>query len=104
MAAVPGLETAAAVLDARYLDQGFSTAAEGDIAVDLLYVAAGKTFEDLRKHVRIVEVSGESVAALDIDGMLATKQTDRATDIPDRQRLERLKAEIEGKPRRPRPG
>jgi len=95
---------AAFTLDQRYLDQGFSTAADGDIGVDLLFVAAGKSFEELRSHLRTVDVGGIAVSALDIDGMLATKQTNRDADISDRQRLQRLKAALDRSAKKPRPG
>lgn len=75
----------------EWLDQGFSTAADGDISIDLLFVAAGHSFEELRPHLQVVIFDGIPIRTLDIDGMLITKQTSRDTDIPDRKRLRQLR-------------
>jgi hypothetical protein len=75
----------------KTLDGGFSTAAEGELGIDLLFVAASKTFEDYREHIVERVVQGVPVRVLDVDGMLMSKQTDRPEDIADRQRLQRLK-------------
>jgi hypothetical protein len=77
--------------DKKTLDAGFSTSAEGDLGIDLLFVAAARTFDDYRAHVITRELDGVPVKILDLDGMLLSKQTDRPEDIPDRQRLSRLK-------------
>lgn len=76
----------------KTLDGGFSTAAEGELGIDLLFVAASKTFEDYREHIIERVVEGVAVRMLDIDGMLMSKQTNRPEDIADRQRLQRLKS------------
>ena len=75
----------------EWMDKGHSTALEGEIYIDLLYVAASRSFEELRKHIQTVMLNGVPVVTLDVDGMLQTKRTSRETDIPDRLKLERLK-------------
>lgn len=75
----------------EWMDKGFSTALEGEINIDLLYVAASQSFEGLRDHIRIVSFDGVPVVTLDVDGMLITKQTTRESDVPDRLKLGRLK-------------
>ena len=75
----------------EWMDKGHSTALEGEIHIDLLYVAANQTFESLRAHARTIIFEGQPVVTLDVDGMLLTKQTTREADIPDRLKLERLK-------------
>jgi hypothetical protein len=77
--------------DKRTLDAGFSTSAEGELGIDLLYAAASRTFEDYRQHIVERELDGVAVKLLDLDGMLMSKQTDRPEDLPDLQRLSRLK-------------
>ncbi|HEX4944942.1 MAG TPA: hypothetical protein VFV55_11355 [Usitatibacteraceae bacterium] len=77
--------------DRKSLDQGFSTAAEGEIALDILFVAASRRFEDYARHIEEREIDGVRFKVLDVDGMLMSKETDRAVDIPDRQRLRGLK-------------
>ena len=74
------------------LDQGFSTAAEGEIALDILFVAAAHRFEDYAKHIEEREIDGVRFKVLDVDGMLMSKETGRPQDIPDTNRLRALKA------------
>lgn len=88
---IPGNEEFLSTLRQEWMDQGFSTALEGVIDIDLLYVAASKSFEELRHHIQIVSFNDIPVVTLDVDGMLLTKQTTRESDIPDRLKLERLK-------------
>jgi hypothetical protein len=75
----------------EWLDQGYSTAAEGEIGIDILFVAASKEFGDYRNHIEEREINGIRFKVLDIDGMLMSKATERPEDVPDRIRLERLK-------------
>jgi hypothetical protein len=70
---------------------GISTAAEGDLGIDLLFVAASRTFEDYRENIVEVVVDGVTVRLLDIDGMIMSKDTSRPEDLADRERLMRLK-------------
>lgn len=78
--------------DKKTLDGGFSTSAEGVLGIDLLFVAASKTFDDFRRHIIERTIDGVTVKILDIDGMLMSKETDRPEDVADRQRLLRLKS------------
>jgi hypothetical protein len=91
LAALSGTFALDRLPDKKTLDAGFSTAAEGELGIDFLFVAASKTFEDYRAHIVTREIDGVPVRLLDIDGMLMSKETDRPEDIPDRQRLLRLK-------------
>ncbi len=74
-----------------WLDKGYSTAAEGEIGLDILFVAASKPFADYEAHIEEREIEGVKIKVLDIDGMLMSKETDRPEDVPDRKRLARLK-------------
>lgn len=74
------------------LDAGFSTAAEGEIGIDILFVAASKEFGEYKNHIEERELNGVRFKVLDIDGMLMSKDTNRPEDVPDRLRLQRLKA------------
>jgi hypothetical protein len=80
------------VPEKKTLDAGFPTSAEGVLGIDLLFVAASKTFDDYREHVVERTIDGVAVKMLDIDGMIMSKQTDRPEDVADRQRLMRLKS------------
>lgn len=88
---VPDSAGALAALRPSALDEGYSTSFSGAIEIDLLYVAADRVFGELRRHIRTVEFDGASISTLDVEGLLATKQTTREEDIPDRLKLERLR-------------
>jgi hypothetical protein len=92
--AVPDLRAALRTLKQKWLDEGYSTAVEGEINVDLLFVAADRTFNELREHILKINYDGVPVLVLDIDGMLMTKETSRESDKADRLKLERLKAAL----------
>jgi hypothetical protein len=98
--AVPDLRAAVQAIKRKWLDEGYSTAIEGNISVDLLFVAADRTFGDLRKHIRTIDYDGVPLLTLDIDGMLITKDTTRESDRADRFKLQRLKLALAeaGKP------
>lgn len=89
--AVPDLRAAVQTIKRKWLDEGYSTAIEGNISVDLLFVAADRSFGDLREHIRAIDYDGVPILTLDIDGMLITKDTTRESDRADRFKLRRLK-------------
>lgn len=91
LASLPGNAEARLALRREWMDKGHSTSLEGEIYVDLLYVAADQTFESVKAHIQTVIFEGSPVMTLDVDGMLLTKQTRRESDIPDRLKLERLR-------------
>ncbi len=88
---MPATRGAVGDLRPEWMDKGFSTALESEIYVDLLYVAASTSFEDLRQHIQTIVYQGVPVVTLDVDGLLITKRTTRESDVPDRIRLERLR-------------
>lgn len=93
---IPNGKEALEQLRLQWMDNGHSTAVEGEISIDLLYVAAEKSFDYLSQYIKIVTVNGTPIATLDVDGMLISKDTTREEDIPDRLKLGRLKnAQIE---------
>jgi hypothetical protein len=91
LASIPGNAEAMTALRREWMDKGHSTALEGEIFVDLLYVAASQSFDKLKTHIQTVMFNGVPVVTLDVDGMLLTKKTERASDVPDRLKLERLR-------------
>lgn len=82
--------------DKKTLDAGYATSAEGELGIDLLFVAASRSFDDYRRYIVTRELDGVPVRMLDIDGMLLSKETGRPEDIPDLQRLRRLKGPAGG--------
>jgi hypothetical protein len=99
---VPGSAAAMQALRPEFMDKGHSTALEGEIAIDLLYVAADKKFEQLRGHLQRFHLGEVPISGLDVEGMLASKQTTREEDIPDRRKLERLKSALQASERESR--
>lgn len=83
--------------DRKTLDAGYSTSAEGELGIDLLFVAASKTFKEYREHIVTRDLDGVPVKVLDLDGMLLSKQTGRPEDLADLRRLERLKGPAGGR-------
>ena len=79
------------VPELRTLEMGVSVAAEGEVALDILFVAASRVFDDYRPHIEEREIDGVRFKVLDVDGMLMSKETDRPEDIPDRMRLATLR-------------
>ena len=57
--------------------------------VDLLMNACGETYESLQQYRESVDIDGITVATLNIDGLIKTKQSARAKDIQDRLILEK---------------
>jgi len=94
LAALPNNAKELSLLKKEWLDQGFSTALEAEINIYLLFVAAGKNFEDLRAHIHTVLLDGIPIKTLDVDGMLLTKQTNRESDIPDCSKLRQLRESL----------
>ncbi len=74
LASIPGNTEAPAQLRPEWMDKGHSTALEGQILIDLLYIAAGQSFKNLQRHVQAVNFNGVSVVTLDVDDMLLTKK------------------------------
>ena len=103
LASIPGNTEALGALRREWMDKGHSTALEGEVFVDLQYVAAGQTFESLKSHLQTVSFEGSAVVTLDVDGLLLTKQTKRETDIPDRLKLERLRNALRAQATKPEP-
>ncbi|MGH6634661.1 MAG: nucleotidyl transferase AbiEii/AbiGii toxin family protein [Gammaproteobacteria bacterium] len=60
------------------------------ILIDILFAAAGETYESLQPHVVELEVDGVRIRTLNIDGLRKTKQTNREKDLIDRHALEAL--------------
>lgn len=77
------------------LDEGFSTAVEGDIAIDILFVANDMTFERFREHLERRDFNGYEVSTLSLDGLIKSKETTRDTDKIDVAKLRRLRMALQ---------
>ena len=90
LASLPRNAKALGALRREWMDKGRSTALEGKIYIDLLYVAAGQSFESPKPHLHTVFFDRQPAVIRDVDGLLLTKKTSREVDIPDRLKRERL--------------
>ncbi|TAG25865.1 MAG: hypothetical protein EAZ37_11300 [Burkholderiales bacterium] len=81
-----------------WMDKGHSTALEDRLAIDLLYVAADQSFEQLQQHIIRVSVGDAQISVLNVDGLIKTKLTSRDSDTADRIKLERLRNALQKKP------
>jgi predicted nucleotidyltransferase len=62
--------------------------------VDLMFNAAGETYDSLLPHAMTIDFDGIPVRTLNLEGLLKTKQTLRTKDKADREILERAIAEL----------
>ncbi len=58
------------VPEKAWLDQGFSTAAEDEIGIAILFVAADRKYPAHQKHIEERKLNGVGFKVLDIDGLL----------------------------------
>lgn len=95
LAELPFNQEALKNLEIENLDQGFSTAVEGDILIDILFVANDLTFEQFREHLEHRDFNGCAVSTLNLDGLIKSKETTRDTDRIDVAKLRRLRMALQ---------
>lgn len=78
-------------LETGSLDRGYSMAVEGEIAIDILFVANDMKFGALRKYLERHDFNGCKVSTLSLDGLIKTKETTRDSDKLDLMKLRRLR-------------
>jgi predicted nucleotidyltransferase len=64
-------------------DRRYAIRINDEITVDVLPSAGGHTWDELKAHIVRVDVDGVSVAVLDLEGLLLTKQGVRPKDQMD---------------------
>ncbi len=62
------------------------------LVIDILFAVNGETYETLQSHIRVVEVEGVKIPALDVAGLLKAKTDYREKDLLDKAMLKRLQA------------
>ena len=100
LAALAFNKNALDALDSASLEEGFLTAVEGEVVIDLLFVANKHTFEDLRKYLKRKRYGDDRVTTYNIDGLIKTKETRREADKLDVAKLRRLRIALDKFPRR----
>ncbi|GAB1233280.1 nucleotidyltransferase [Ferrigenium sp. UT5] len=82
-------EKVAAEIDVSWFQQGGTIRVGDEIVVDLLFNAAGQTYDSLLKYQEIIDVDGMQIRTVSLEALLLTKQTVREKDVQDRLILER---------------
>lgn len=73
----------------EWFEEGENIRLADEVVVDLLFNAAGESFESLSENIEVLDVEGVKVVTLDLEGMLKTKSGQREKDIVDRLILEK---------------
>lgn len=81
-------------LDPAWFIEGDTIRVADAFVVDLMFNAAGETYETLRPYAVTIDFDGIPVHTLNLEGLLKTKQTLRTKDKADREILERAIAEL----------
>ena len=73
----------------EWFEEGENIRLADEVIVDLLFNAAGESFESLKDYVETLDVEGVKIVTLNLEGMLKTKSGQREKDIVDRHILEK---------------
>lgn len=76
-------------LDPAWFADGETIRLADEFVVDLMFNAAGETYESLLPYAVTIDFEGVPLRTLDLEGLLKTKQTTRDKDRLDREVLER---------------
>lgn len=76
-------------LDPDWFAAGETIRVADEFVVDLMFNAAGETYESLLPYAVTIDFEGVPVRTLNLEGLLKTKQTVRDKDRLDREVLER---------------
>jgi hypothetical protein len=76
-------------LDPAWFADGETIRLADEFVVDLMFSAAGETYQSLLPYAVTVDFEGVPVHTLNLEGLLKTKQTMRDKDRLDREVLER---------------
>lgn len=81
-------DRAAEAIDPEWFEDGENIRVADEIVVDVMFNAAGETFETLEQFAEIIDLDGVPVRTVNLEGLLRTKQGAREKDIADRLVLE----------------
>lgn len=93
--ALPFNQEALKHLELESLDKGYSTAIEGELAIDLLFVANDLKFDAFRQFLERHDFNGYKVSTLNLDGLIRSKETTRDSDKLDVAKLRRLRMALQ---------
>lgn len=82
-------EKVAADIEVEWFPEGDTIRVGDEIVVDLMFNAAGQTYESLLEYQETIDVDGIPIRTVSLEALLLTKQTVRDKDVQDRLILER---------------
>ncbi|MFN9489115.1 MAG: nucleotidyl transferase AbiEii/AbiGii toxin family protein [Betaproteobacteria bacterium] len=91
LGALPFNQEALKQLEPESLDKGYPTAIEGELAIDILFVANDLKFDAFRQFLECHDFNGCKVSTLSLDGLIKSKETTRDSDKLDVAKLRRLR-------------
>lgn len=68
-----------------------------EITVDVLPAAAGRTWDELKRHIVTLDIDGVALRVLDLEGLLETKRGLRPKDQADAALIERAIEALRGR-------
>lgn len=92
-------DQAAKDIDPVWFDEGENIRVADAFVVDIMLNANGQTYDTLSQYAETVELEGEPVRTVSLEGLLLTKQTMRDKDAADRSIIERALAVLKEQPR-----
>ncbi|MBW7923493.1 MAG: hypothetical protein H3C59_01980 [Burkholderiaceae bacterium] len=81
-------DKAARDIDPDWFEEGDNIRVADEIVVDVMFNAAGETFETLQAFAETIELDGVPLRTVNLEGLLRTKQGLREKDVADRRVLE----------------
>lgn len=87
-------DKSAEALDITWFDEKDTIRLADEFVVDIMFNAAGATYETLKKYADTTQLGDIPVKTINIEGLLLTKDTYREKDFPDRLELTKALREI----------
>lgn len=95
-------DQAAKDIDPAWFEEGGNIRVADAFIVDVMFNACGETYETLKQFAVTIDLEGQPIRTVNLEGLLLTKQTTRDKDVVDRIVLERaletFRAEKKPKP------
>jgi predicted nucleotidyltransferase len=85
-------DQAAKDIEPQWFEEGENIRVADAFVVDIMLNANGQTYETLRRYSQTLDLDGVPVRAVNLEGLLLTKQTTRDKDALDRIVIERALA------------
>ncbi|MCB4792409.1 MAG: nucleotidyltransferase family protein [Elusimicrobia bacterium] len=87
-------DRAARDIDVSWFEEKDTIRLADEIVVDIMFNAAGETYESLKKYMEVIKIDGIPVKTINLEGLLLTKNTFREKDLTDKKLLKSILNEI----------